>query len=918
MTSRGSMLYGREEERALVAGLLAGARQGRGGVLVVRGEAGIGKRSLLQDAAEHATGFQVLRGAGAEPEAQLAYAGLHQLLQPALGQLDRLPGPQANALGGAFGLVEGPACRSMVANGVLSLLARLGRERPVLCLVGEAQWLDRASAEALVFTGRRLDTEPVVLLLAAEDGGGRRFDAPDLPSLRLGGLDRDAAGQLLADLTGAMAPAVADQLIDRVAGHPLALVELAATLSGEQLAGRAPLPEPLALGTRLQRAFLPSVRRLPAATRTLLLVASVEGTGNLAAVLAAAADLGVGPEALEPAEQVGLVRAQGSRLMFRHPLVRSAIHQGATFVERRAAHRALAGELTDEPQADRRAWHLAAATVEPDEEVAAALEASAVSAARRGGPTAAAAALERAATLTPEPGPRARRLLAAAEHSWEGGLGQRARLLLDRVQPPLEEPAMGARLRHLEGRIELATGSPASACRLLSEGADLAVGPDPDRAAELLALAGWAALAADQPTRVVDRLGPATAGLPGDRGPRVGRVADSLVAAELAPGPPDAARRDLSPEPATVWPRPSHTWAWPMLLVAEPAADGFAAADRYAGLVAARRAAGADGALAVALANLLAVEACLGRWPAAIRTATEGLQTARAAGQHALAPYFLVQLAWFAAQQGRADDCRRLAGEALGIAATRRLPLVAASASWDLAQLDLVDGRPRAALDRLLALASPGHPTAHGLVALLATGDLVEAAVRTGAIDGIGRPLVRFERWAERDKDTWGLATAARCRALLTQGDAAERHFGAALAIGGLDDRPFELARTELAYGEWLRRARRRGEARAHLRRALELFGRLEAAPWAERARIELGASGETARKRDPSTIDQLTPQERQVAGLAVQGLTNQQIAERLLLSRHTVGYHLHKAFAKLGVESRARLRQVDLDDRGR
>jgi DNA-binding CsgD family transcriptional regulator len=915
MTGRGSMLYGRQEERSLVAGLLAGARRGRGGVLVVRGEAGIGKGSLLQDAAEQATGFRVLRGAGSEPEAPLAYAGLHQLLRPALGRLGQLPAPQARALGGAFGLVEGPACRSLVALGVLGLLARLGRERPVLCLVTDAQWLDRASAEALVFAGRRLDTEPVVLLLAAEDGSGHRFDAPELPSLRLGGLDRDAAGRLLASRTGVADPVVADQLIDRVAGHPLALVELAATLSGEQLAGRAPLPEPLVLGTRLQRAFLPSVRRLPAATRTLLLVASVEGTGELAAVLAAGAALGVGPEGLEPAERAGLVRVQGSRLLFRHPLVRSAIYQGATFLERQAAHRALAGELADRPQADRRAWHLAAATVEPDEEVAAALEASAAHAARRGGPTAAAAALERAAALTPEAGPRARRLIAAAEHSWEAGLGQRARLLLDQVQPPLEEAAMRARLRDLEGVIELAAGSPASACATLSEGAELAVSSDPDRAAELLALATWAALSAGQPGRVVNRLGPAASGLPGRRGVRVQRVAGSLVAAELAPGSPDATGRDLSSGPATAWPHPALAWAWPMLVVAEPAAGG-PAADRYARLAVARRAGGTVGALAVALANLAAVEACLGRWPAAIRTATEALQVARAAGQHALAPYLLVLLAWLAAQQGRADDCRRLAEEAVAAAAALRLPLVAAYASWDLAALDLVEGRPRAALDRLLALAGPGQPTAHAPVALLATGDLVEAAARTDAPGGVDHLLARFERWAERDNETWGLATAARCRALVSRGEEAERHFRAALATGGLDERPFDLARTELAYGEWLRRARRRAEARARLRRALELFERLEATPWAERAKVELLASGETARKRDPSTIDQLTPQEREVARLAAQGLTNRQIAERLLLSRHTVGYHLHKAFAKLGVESRARLRQVDLSRR--
>jgi DNA-binding CsgD family transcriptional regulator len=910
------MLYGRPEERARIATLLADARRRRGGTLVVRGEAGVGKYALLQDAGERAGDFQLLRGFGVESEVEEPFAALHQLLRPVLDRLDRLPAPQADAVRGAFGLADTGSNRFLVELGVLGLLAGLARERPVLWLVNDAQWFDRASADALVFVGRRLDQERVALLVAACDTTVRRFHAPGLPELHVRGLNAEAAGRLLEAQFGKLSPRVRDRLVDETGGNPLALLELPQTLTGDQLAGRESLPERIPLTGRVQVAFLQQVRPLPPETRTLLLVASVEGTGELAAVLAAGRVLGVGPAALEPAERAGLVRVGGLELRFRHPLVRSAIYQGATFLERQAAHRALAGELAGGPRADRRAWHLAAATPEPDEEVAGALEASADRARRRGGPAAAAAALERAAALTPEGGPRARRLIAAAEHSWEAGLGQRARLLLDRVQPPLE-PAMGVRLRHLEGVIELAAGSPASACATLSEGAELAVSSDPDRAAELLALATWAALSAGQPGRVVDRLGPAASGLPGRHGVRVERVAGSLVAAGLAPGSPEATGRDLPSGPATAWPHPALAWAWPMLVVAEPAAGGpAAAADRYARLAAARRAAGAAGALAVPLANLAAVEACLGRWPAAIRTATEALQVARAAGQHALAPYLLVLLAWLAAQQGRADDCRRLVDEAVAAAAALRLPLVAAYASWDLAALDLVEGRPRAAADRLLALAGPGQPTGHAPVALLATGDLVEAAVRAGAPGGVGHLLTRFERWTERDNETWGLATAARCRALVSPGEEAGRHFRAALATDGLDERPFDLARTELAFGEWLRRARRRGEARARLRRALELFERLEAAPWAERARGELLASAETARKRDPSTIDQLTPQERQVARLAAQGLTNREIAERLLLSRHTVGYHLHKAFAKLGVESRARLRRVDLSRR--
>jgi DNA-binding CsgD family transcriptional regulator len=911
------MLYGRREERALMGSLLAGARAGRSGVLVVRGPAGIGKRALLQDAAEQAAGFRLLRGAGVESEMELAFAGLHQLLQPALGRLDELPGPQASALSGAFGLAANLPNRFLTKLGVFSLLAQLAGEQPLLCLLTDAQWLDRPSADALVFVGRRLDTEPIVLLLAAEDSNGHRLHAAGLPSLRLGGLDREAAGQLLEARAGKIARGVRDRLIDQTGGHPLALVELPATLTVEQLTGHALLPERLPLGTRLQRAFLPAVRRLPPDTQTLLLIAAAEDTGDLSVVLAAGAALAVGAEALEPAERAGLVEVLGQELRFRHPLVRSAIYQGATFTARQAAHQAMITVLAEGFQADRRAWHLAAAAVGPDEAAAAALELSAGRAGERGGPATAAAALERAAALTLEPAPRARRLLGAAEYHWDAGRLQRVQMLLDQVQAAPAEPAVRARVAQLRGGVELATGSPAPACTLLIQGASLVLRSDPSRATEMLVLAARAALAANEPDRIVTQIAPAISSLPGNRDSRVERVAQGLIRAGFGQALPTTTDGRWH-EPAITWPDPALAWVWPMLVHAEPTVDELTASGRYSRLVMACRAAGTVSALTVALANLAIAQASLGRWPEAIGTATEGLQLARATDQHATVTYFLALLAWFAAQQGRAEDCRQLADEALTTATSLRLPVVAAYASWTLAQLDLSDGQPDAALQRLLALATPGHPTAHAPIALLATGELVDAAVRADALDGIEPMVARFERWAERDQRTWTLGTAARCRALITQGDDAERHFQAALAMDGLGERPFQLARTELAYGEWLRRARRRAEARPHLRAALELFERLGAIPWADQARTELRATGETARRRDPSTLQDLTPQERQIASLAAQGLSNQQIADRLFLSSHTVGYHLHKVFAKLGVSSRGQLGQLDLDDHSR
>jgi DNA-binding CsgD family transcriptional regulator/tetratricopeptide (TPR) repeat protein len=659
------------------------------------------------------------------------------------------------------------------------------------------------------------------------------------------------------------------------------------------------------------------VRPLPPETRTLLLVASVEGTGELAAVLAAGRVLGVGPAALEPAERAGLVRVGGLELRFRHPLVRSAIYQGATFLERQAAHRALAGELAGGPRADRRAWHLAAATPEPDEEVAGALEASADRARRRGGPAAAAAALERAAALTPEGGPRTRRMVAAADALWEAGQGIGALALLDRLHPPPADPATRAGIAHIRGAVELGAGTPATACTVLLEGARLVLDSDPGRAAELLTLASWAALAANQADRVLDEIGPAAAGLP-DHDPRqrrVGLLVDSLNAAGFGRDGDAAAGVAAGPPAAGSWPHPAFTWMWPMLMVAAAGGTELGPDQQYVRSVAARRAAHTVTSLIIDLANLALAEAARGRWPDAAAAAAEGLRLATDNDQPATAGYFLAMLATIAAEQGRADDCRRLAAEALGVAASFRLAVVAALASWALAILDLTTGAPAAALERLMALHAPGHPSAHAPITLLATGTLVEAASRAGARTGMEPFVARLERWAARDRRAWTQVVARRCRALVSQGEEAERHFRAALATDGLAERPFELARTELLYGEWLRGARRRADARTHLRAALELFERMKVIPWAERARGELRASGETARRRDRGAGSRLTPRELEIACLAAQGLTNRQIADRLYLSAHTVGYHLHKVYAKLGITSRADLRGLGLDD---
>jgi DNA-binding CsgD family transcriptional regulator len=920
------VLYGRRQERARIAALLADARAGHAGVLVIRGESGIGKTTLLQDAADQASGFRLLRCTAVESEVELAFAALHQLLRPVLDYLDRLPAPQASAVRGAFGLVETQAetNRFLVEVGTLSLLTVVAAEQPLLCLVDDARFLDAASVDTLLFVARRLQAERLVVLFAARDGEARSFPAPGLPELRLGGLDPAAAGALLQTQVGELALEVRDRLIAEAGGNPLALQELLGALTSQQLAGHQLLPQRLPLTARLQAVFLERFRQLPQATQTLLLVAAAEDTGELATILAASDVLGVDKEALGSAEEAGLVQVVqvvDAQLVFRHPLVRSAVYQHATVFARRAAHRALVEVLKGGQQADRRAWHLAAATLDPDEDVAGALEASAGRARRRGGPAAAAGALERAAALTPEGGVRARRLVAAAEDRWEAGHPSQALALLEQVDPGLVDAAVRARLAHVWGAIELASGIPATACTLLLEGARPILASDPGRAIEMLALAAQAALAAGELDTLVHQVHPAVVRLnaqrPGREDLRVQRVADSLVAAGLVEAPAAVAAESRSGEAASTWPHPSFTWTSPMLVLVQPAVDDVTGDQLAARLVEARRAAGTVSALTVALANLMLAEASLGQWHPAIDDATEGLRLAIETGQDATAAYFAAWLAWFAAFQGRADECRRLAEEALAVALPRRLVGVAAFAAWALAMLELAEGRPAAALERLRAVATPGHPTAYAPVALLATRDLVEAAAQAGALAGVEPLVARFERWARADQRPWTLVVARRLRALVTQGPAAEQHYRAALAVEGAVVPPVELARSELLYGRWLRRARRRSDARVHLRAARELYERLGATPWAERARAELRASGEKVRSRDPATLQQLTPQERQVASLAAQGLSNQQIADQLFVSRHTVSYHLHKVYAKLGITSRAELGRLDLEDGG-
>jgi DNA-binding CsgD family transcriptional regulator len=921
------MLYGRDGEAAALRGLLDGARVGRSGVLVVRGEAGIGKTALLDDVVGAAGDMAVVRGSGVEFEAELPFAGLHLLLRTVSGAVDGLPGPQRRALRAAFGLSgegEGAGEPMFVGLAVLSLLSEYAGEGPLLCVVDDAQWLDRASAEALLFAARRLDAEGVVMLFAARDGEGA-FAAPGLPELRLDALDDAAARALLAERQAPLAEQLRRRVLDEARGNPLALLELPAGL--RESAEGAAVPGSLPLTSRLQLAFHGRVSHLPRAAQTLLLVAAADHTGELGTILRAAADLGAGVEDLPPAQDAGLVTVDGTALRFRHPLVRAAIHQRAPLPERLAAHRALAAAADPERDADHRAWHLAAAATGPDEAVAGALERTADRARERSGHTAAAAAFDRAARLSTDPPARLRRLLLAAESASEAGELPRARALAEEASrlaartPRQPEGAVPdgaglavARALHVRGLADFWEGDFPGAHRLLVEGAGLAAEGDPVRAARMLVQALHTAwyLGPGEVEGTVARL--AALRLPADVPVRP--VADFLTAA-LAAGPREggvppvgaAAEAARAASGGRVDPRDLVMLCGVALTLGQDAQ----AHELTTLLAAESRESGGVGRLTTVMFFRAEAEVFDSRYDDAAATAEEGLRIAADTGQGQWVSQLSSALAHVAAVRGDEEACRRRVDDALAGGSGAAMAPGAPWAYWSQGLLELGLGRAQAALDRLALLGE--ESVRHHICARRSVPDLVEAAVRLGVPERADAAFARFEEWAARSGQGWAAALVARCRALRAPEADAEAYYVEALAGHDPHRRAMESARTSLLYGEWLRRARRKNEARVRLRAALDTFERLGAAPWAERARGELGAAGgvlpEPGPAAAPAAVDVragLTPQESQIVRLAAEGLSNKDIAARLFLSPRTVGYHLYKAYPKLGVASRGEL----------
>ena len=899
------VLRGRAVECARVDELLAAAREGRSGVLVMRGEPGIGKTALLDFAAAGAAGSRILRAAGVWSELELAYAALHQLCMPLLDGIERLPAPQRDALGVALGLSGGSTPdRFLVGLAVLTLLSDAAETNPLVVLVDDAHWLDRSSARVLAFVARRLQAESVAILFAARDEGAVD-ELAGLPDLRLGALSNADAGELLDSAgIGPLDERVRDRIIAEADGNPLALLELPHALSRAGFAGGFAISDRTALAGRIEASFRGQVAQLPEETQRLLLVGAAEPLGDPVLLWRAATALGLPVEAAAPAEEADLITV-GARVTFRHPLLRSALYGAASPEQRRAAHRVLA-EVTDpELDPDRRAWHRAQAALAPDEYVAAELEASAERARARGGIAAAAAFLERAAELSPDEGRRAQRRLAAARWKRLAGLPDAASTLLaDAARSPLQDRDRAA-LQRLRGQIALDLGRDSDAARLLLDAARRFEPVDPVLARDTYLEALWAAQGAGQ-------LGDG--------------VAEAARAARSAPTVVGTARlTDLLVDGLAIRFTEGYAAAAPMLrnvLSMVGAATGSLEDDVPLSLMAARIA-----------SELFDDDA----WN---RLVTRDIRHARAAGALSVLPTSLNFLAYLRTHECELAAAERLLDEADDItAATGNAQifngrLLLAAYRGDASMVERFGGEDRQQLARergegiVLVLIDHSRAVLHNSVgqyepafdaAQRASKDdsglstwslpeLVEAAAHSGrsriATDAV-------EELGDRTRAAGtklALGIEARSRALVSDEATAEDLYAEAIDLLEQTSLRLHRARTQLIYGEWLRRANRRVDARQQLRAAHETFTRGGAEAFAERAGRELLATGETARRRTEDTRDQLTAQEEQIARLAAEGMTNPEIGAQLFLSRRTVEWHLRNVFNKLGISSRRQL----------
>jgi DNA-binding CsgD family transcriptional regulator len=902
-------LLGREREREVLDRLLDGVRAGRGGAVVMHGEAGVGKTALLEYAVEAAPEFRIARTVGVEAEMELPFAAVQQLCAPSLELMERLPQPQHDALDVAFGLRTGPTPNEfLVGLAVLGLLAEAAEEQPLACAVDDAQWLDSASARILAFVARRLVAEKIAFVFATRELADTLSGLPELHVAPLG--RRDARALLESVLPARLDERVVERIVAETRGNPLALLELPRGLSPTQLAGGFGLPTTAPLSAGIEDRYTRRLARLPSDARRLLLVAAADPVGDPALVWRAAERLGIPESAAETVESERLL-ALSPRVVFRHPLVRSAVYRAAEPSVRRQAHCALAEATDPEIDPDRRAWHRAQAAAAPDEEVAAELESSAVRAQARGGLAAAAAFLERAVELSPEPSRRAQRALAAAQANFQAGALDDALVLLRTAESgTADDDPVRAEVHLLRAQIAFASWRGRDATRLLlaAAGELELVDPSLARATYLEALS--AAMFAGRLARGGGVAEAGEAALAGPPMPPSPPPSDLLLqgfaiqATEgYAAGAPilkealSAFQREGVPSPEEA------RWLWFASWIALFMWDDASwrvLSTRQLELV---RRTGALSVLPFVLANRSSVYAFLGD----LRTAAqleEELRAATDATGIAALPYGRLSIA---ALRGREAEFAELVRSTVGEARARGEGVVLTVAEFLSGTLYNGLGRYEAALAAVL----PAERFYTEGPAIWALTELIEAAVRCGQPE---RARCAFERVQETTRAAgtdWALGIEARLRALLSDGDHADELYKEAISKLGRTSIRVQLARTHLLYGEWLRRQRRRLDAREQLRTAHDLFTNFGVEAFAERARLELEATGERARKRRVDTQDELTPQERQVARLAAQGETNREIAARLFISASTVEYHLRKAFRKLGVRSR-----VQLEDR--
>jgi DNA-binding CsgD family transcriptional regulator len=892
------MLVGRDRECALVERLLERALAGTAGVLVVVGEPGIGKTALLDYAAGRAGEMTVVQSVGVESEAELEFSALFDVCRPLLARLDELPERQREALAAALGVGEGGSVdRFLLGAATLSLLAAAAEDVPLLVLLDDAQWLDAASADALLFAARRLAAERVALLVAAREEGSHGFAAGAFETLALAGVDDAAAAALLASEAGSeVAPGVAERIRRATGGSPLALVEVAAVLTPAQLLGLEPVGDPAPVGAGVERAFAERAQGLPEETRRALLVAALSSSARVEPVVEALRLLGLDERSLETAEDAALLSVEGGRVGFRHPLVRSAVVRSAAASERRRAHRALAEALAGRSQ-EERAWHLAAAALGADEQAAAALAEVGLRTRARSGWASAALALERSARLTPDAETREMRLVEAAESAWVAG---RSELTLALTEELLADGAAGAgraQVVRLRSRLELHCGDVARALEHLLDGAALFERDEPVVAVALLADAVEAAELVGEPERALDPATRAGALAPAEGQARF--VAEFALGQALRLGgrPADArthleralallAASDELRASMRALTRGAHAAGW---LGRIP--EGMGLARRAAELA---RDQGAFGPLGHALAVSSWLAASAGRWREAYAQASEGLELARESRCAWASTACLEQLAWLDAAWGDEERCRAHAAEALDIAT--RAGFRSQRARLALGLLELGLGRAQEAASAYEAIDPDTVRRSDAEVG----ANLVEAHVRSGRLD---EAKAAYERTLAGGSD----ALAARCRGLLAADDAFERAFQEALKLHPEHD-AFGRARTRVCFGERLRRGGRRIDARAELRAAHDGFDRLGARPWAQRAAAELRATGERLGRREARAGEELTAQELQVALQAAEGKTNKEVGAALFLSPKTIDFHLRRVYRKLDVRSRAEL----------